>query len=414
MTIRTKRGPGRAAAPASALAALALVAGGAAAQQLDDQVGVAVGDARLFPSLRIDYLFDSNVGLRDEDEVEGEAVVVRPRLDFVAERRQLRLDAGYAGAYSASSESALEYADHELFARLAAEFDARRRASARLSFARDHDDLGFDLTRGLADAFDEPVEYNTLALDTRFTYGVADARGNLFAGLDVESRSYTNLPGVTDGRDFVLVEPYAAFGYRLSSDTRAIAEIRFSSAAFEDDDNDRDEVSVLGGADFTATGKLRGGFRLGASRASFAQEGVDDEAALVASANVDWLPRDYAVIGLDLVREFDNTTSTRVGEDQSIRTVARLGWEHEWSSRFSTDAFAQLVDVARACPERATSIGSLGLELDLAVRRWLEVGASVAQASRTADECDGGGADLAVDDLDFDRTLYGVHVRATL
>ena len=414
MTIRTARAARRAASGpiARALgAALAFGAGTALCQDFEDQVGVAIGDARLYPSLRVDYLVDSNVGLRDEDEVEGESTVVSPRLDFVAERRQLRFEAGYRGVFSASDDAALEFGDHRLAAVLAADFDSRRRGSAQLVLARGHETLGTDLTRGLGDAFDEPLEYNEVGLGARFVYGAENARGNLIVGLDVETRNYTNLEDVTAGRDFVEAEPYGAFGYRVSADTRAIAELRFSSAAFDDDDDDRDEVSVLGGVDFTATGKLRGGFRLGASRASFAQEGADDQTELVARADVDWLPREYAVIGLELDRRFDNTVATRTGEDQSVRTRARLGWDHQWSDRFSTDAFVQLDDERRACPQRATTTGSLGAEFDLSVRRWLEIGASVSQASRTADDCPG---DTGRDDLDYDVTRYGVHVRATL
>ena len=418
MTIRTvhaARRPGSAPSGRAARRALgvatALLAGAASGQVLENQVGIPVGDATLYPSLRVGYEHDSNVGLRAEDEVEGDAVVVSPRLDYVAERRRLRLALGYLGAFSASDDSALEYGDHRLSAAVAAEFDSRRRASAELAVARDHEELGFDLTRGLGDAFDEPLKYNTVGLGAQFVYGAVDARGNLVAGLDLETRSYTNLASLTDGRDYTLVEPYGAFGYRLSSDTRAIAELRFSSAAFDDAGEDRDEVSVLGGMDFTATGKLRGGFRLGASRASFAAEGVDDETALVARANVDWLPREYAVLSLALDREFDNTTSTRVGQDQSILTVARLGWNHRWSSRFVTDAFAQLYDVARACPDNATATVSAGAEFGLAVRRWLQVGAGARQAMRSADDCPDGGDG---DGLDYDRTLYNVYVRATL
>ena len=419
MTIRTMRGlglGGRAplAPRAGAALAVALAAvGGAAAQDFEDRVGVGVGDARLYPSLRVDYLTDSNIDLSADDEEEGNTTVVSPRLDFVAERRQLALDVVYLGAFSASDESELEYADHELSAGLDAEFDSRRRASAALTLARDHDDLGTELTRGRADEFDEPVEYDTVALATGFTYGAAGARGNLGVGLDLASRSYVNLSAVTDGRDYTRVEPYAAFGYRLSSDTRAVVELRFASVAFDDERFDRDEIALLGGADFTATGRLRGGFRLGASRADFDREGVDDEPALIATANIDYLPREFAVLSLSLLREFDNTTSTQVGEDQSIRTTAELGWDHQWSSRFSTDAFARLTDVARTCPERATSTGSVGIELDLEVRNWLAFGASAVQSSRSGDGCEDRGGGSA-DDLDYDRTRYGLYARVEL
>ena len=392
-----------------------LCVGGAWAQDLDGQQPVRVGDAALYPALRIDYLVDDNVGLRSDDEVDGTAVVVSPRLDFVADRRLLELRAFYSGRFSQGSLDPLDYADHTLGIGVDAEFDARRRASVSLAVARNHQDLGLELTRGRADEFDEAVELNDTVFDARFTYGANDARGNLVGGLRLGDVSYTNLSAVTDGLDYTRVEPYAQFGYRLSGATRAVLEVGFGSYDFADGDADRDETNVGAGVRFAPSGKLRGAFLLGVSNADYANDAVDDESAFTASADIDWLVREYATISLDLSRAFDNLSprATEAGEGQSIRTETRLGWNHSWSDRFATSAFVRLVDVARACPELPTTTGSAGGEFGLSVRRWLTLGASASWVTRTSDDCPNVSGE-AEEAFDFDRTVLGAYVRATL
>ena len=415
----TKTSPRRRRSRALALALSGLGVGGAWAQEfnrdLDRQQPVRVGEAALYPSLRVDYLVDDNIGLRSEDEVDGSAVVVSPRLDFVADRRQLALRVYYAGAYSQGSEDSVDWADHELGLSVDAAFDARRRASLRLSTQRQHESLGLELTRGQGDLFDESVRSNDTRLEGRFTYGAESARGNLAAGLRLGDLSYVNLSSVTDGRDYSFVQPFAQFGYRISGATRAVIEVSFASLDFEADADDRDQVNVGAGVQFSPTGKIRGGFLLGVSSADYADAAVEDDSTFSASADLDWLVREYATIGLRLSREFDNLTPTTTvaGEGQSVRTGLRLLWDQNWSERFDTNAFVQLTDVTRACPELPTSTVSGGVEFGLSVRRWLEVGASAALSSRGADAC-AGVADDVGDDLDFDRTVLGVHVRVTL
>ena len=390
-------------------AAQAFAQGGA----LDSQQSIAVGEAALYPSLRVDYRYDDNIGLRSDDEVDGSAVVLRPRLDFVADRRQLELRAAYAGEFSRGSEGPLDYVDHELGVELDAEFDARRRVSLAVGVARRSEALGLELTRGVGGQFDEPILFNDSDLEGTFTFGARDARGNIVLGARASDASYVNLPEITDGRDYTRLGPFARFSYRLSSDTRAFVEARYDGYDFERDRDDRDELGVGAGLTFSATGKLRGFFRVGAANASYGAPDVEDETLLTAGATLAWLPREYATISLDLGREFDNLspTTTVAGEGQSVRTNVRLGWAHQWSDRFRSELFGRYTNVERACPDLPTDVVAAGAELGLSVRRWLELGASAGVASRTADDCPGG-ADA--EQLDFDNAQLGVFVRATL
>ncbi len=394
-------------------AILACIAANVVGQDFDDQQSVAIGEAALYPSIRIDYQTNDNVGLLPDSEVEGSATIVRPEFVFVADKSGLVFQAGYSGAYSLGSEAPLEWDDHRLTATLAAQFDRRRRANLDVRFENLHEDLGVNLTRGRGTEFDEPVEFNRFYLDTRLGYGVSDARGNLSAGIRVAARDYANLDEVTDGRSYTRVTPYGQFGYRIGGDTRAIIELRASTASFDNANGDRDDIGVLLGLQFTATGRLSGEFKVGFENVDFAANGAEDSTLLVAEANLRYRPRTFALLSLDLSRGINNTGLGLVadGDEESIATLVRVGWQHNWSTRVSTDAFVALNRQDEICPTASDSTASAGFELNVAVRRWLQIGAGFESASRQADSC--AGADDS-DELDYQRQLLGVHLRATL
>lgn len=390
-----------------------LLASAASAQNLGQQQGIAVGEAELFPSIRIDYQLDSNVSALSEDEIDGQAVVVQPRFDYLADRRGLVFSGSYAGAYSLGTESELDSVDHRLALGLSAEFDSRRRSDLRLSVNRLHQEVGFGLTRGLGDQVDEPLVFNDLGLLASFTYGARDARGNLTGGFRLQSRSYTNLNSISDGLSFNSFEPFARFGVRVGGDSRAFVEVRATTVSFDDSDRDRDEIGALVGLQFSASGRLSGSIGLGVENVDFSAQSADDATVFVVESSLRYQPRSFAELSLDVSREVNNAGVGAVasGDRQAIETAFRLGWNHSWSSRVTSSAFVETVIQDEICPSFSDTVSSAGLEFNVSVRRWLQLGASASGTSRSVDQCapdDGSGQ------LEFERQIIGAHVRATL
>ena len=406
--------------PAPRLLPLALLLFGAAAAAQDDEradQSIALGDADIYPALRIDYLSNDNVRLAgpDEEKTAGSVVLVSPRVELVAQRRLLRLRARYEGRYAQGEEDPQDVSDHLLGLDVDAEIDKRRRLAAFAQYRRDHEPFGFNILRGRADEADEPVMFDEFRLGASFRYGVVDARGNVEGGLRVTSRSFTNLESITDGRDYVVVAPYGLFSYRLSGDTRALLELRYEDVTRDSGADDRDALSLFGGVEFAAGGRLRGSARLGATSTSYDLEAREEETIFAAETEIRYLIREYATLGLAFVRELDDTGTRREDGTLLRQTVAdelTLSWEQSWSSRISHEAYVQRVGRDRACPEPITARLAAGLEIDYAVRRWLGFGVSLVAQRRDADLCEGVPAEDGT--LEFDQRLVGVHVRATL
>jgi len=392
-----------------------LLVGGAAAlaQDVSNQQSIPIGEADLFPSLRIDYVTNDNVGLLSRDEIDGSAVVVRPDLVFVADRRLLDVQARYLGRYSRGDEGALDWADHLLGTSVEAELDSRRRINLSATFERGHEPLGSEFTRGQGDRFDEPVTYDWLGFGGNFSYGAAGAAGRINVGARFVQRDYNNLAEVTDGRDRRGISTYGRFGYRISGDTRAQFELRYTDVTYDNARLDRTELSALTGMSFAATGALSGAAFIGVQDISRDDEGLEGSTLLIVESELVYRPVDYAVLTLDLRREIDDNARAldAAGGDESIVSEAILTWDHDWSSRVSTQTFGRVTLREDACPFRDTATTEAGLEIDFAVRRWLSFGLNGAIWSRGSDDCPGS-ADA--DELDFDRTTLGAFVRATL
>lgn len=392
------------------LAALCVAGTGATVQAQEQRLSLPLGETDLYPELRVEQVFNDNAYLAADDEVEARGTVVSPTLDWVAERRLLRLNGRYRGDYAAYDEEALDYADHELSLRVDAELGARRRTAGGIVYRRGHEGLGFELTRGIAEAVDDTVTFDSVEVDGRFRYGASDARGNVEGGARIELFRYANLEELTEGLDYVVFAPYALFSLRISSDSRWLIEAGAARYDYEDDELDRTDVELLTGLEFSATGALSGSARIGARRSLYAEDELDDEATLALESDLEYRPVDFVRLRLFGERQLANALRDAEG-GQPLRTTLRLDYRHDWSSRFYHVAFVGQRFYQRDCPSRDVRVDFGGLELNLRPRRWLELGVGARADRREADDCPGTDD---VSDLDFARSVLGVHLRATL
>ena len=394
----------------SSLALFCMTISGVAAGQ-QRGAPIEIGESDLFPSAEIRFLSNSNAFLTPDDETDTTAVVISPRLEWLAQRRLLDISFVYQGDYAAFSEDNLDYDDHLLSFTANAELSSRQRLKGSVELSREHEVLGTLLTRGEADENTEQVETTNADAEVSFEYGALSARGNIEVGLRLASENFTNQQEFTDGRSFTEFEPFGAFSYRLSSDSRLLLEGRISDVNFDDDTRDRTDVTALVGISLGENRKTSGIVRVGYTQASFEQDGRGDENSAIADISLTWRPVDFSRFDLTVRREFDNSDSTAIVE-LTVENAVRLGWVHDWSSRVRTDAFVSRLSSDRECPDLDTATSSAGFEMGVAVRRWLTLGAGVRAASRSSDSCPVPGSDE--EDLDFDRATGTIFLRATL
>lgn len=374
-------------------------------------VPIEIGESELYPSAEIRFLSNSNAFLTPDDETDTTVVAISPRVEWLAQRRLLDISLVYEGDYAAFSEDNLDYDDHLLSFTANAELSSRQRLKGLVELSREHEVLGTLLTRGEADENTEQVESTNADAEVSFGYGALNARGNIEVGLRFASENFTNQQEFTDGRSFTEIEPFGVFSYRLSSDSRLSLEGRVSDISFDDDIRDRTDVTALVGISLGENRKTSGIVKVGYTQASFEQDGRGDENSAIADISLTWRPVDFSRFDLTVRREFDNSDSTAI-VDLTVEDTVRLDWIHDWSPRVRTDAFVSRLSSDRECPDLDTATSFAGLEIGIAVRRWLTLGAGVSAASRTSDSCPM--PDPDEEDLDFDRTSGSIFLRATL
>lgn len=394
----------------SPVAFFCIVTSGAAAAQ-QQGAPIELGESDLFPSAEIRFLSNSNAFLTPDDETDTTAVVVSPRVEWLAQRRLLDISLVYEGEYAAYSEDNLDFDDHSLRFIANAELSSRQRLEGSIELSRDHEVLGAGLTRGEADGNTEQVESTNAEAQFSFGYGAINAKGNIEVGLRLASENFTNQQEFTEGRSFTEIQPFGVFSFRLSSDTRLLFEGRVSDQNFDDEIRDRTDVTALVGISLGENRKTSGTARVGYTRASFDQDGRSDEDTVAANVSLAWRPLDFSTFNLTLSRDFDNSDSTAL-QTITVRDEARLSWVHDWSTRLRTVAIVSRVADDRECPDLDTAITSAGFEIGFSLKRWLVLGAGVSVASRTSDNCPV--QDPNEEDLDFDRGLGNIFLRTTL
>jgi len=86
---------------------------------------------------------------------------------------------------------------------------------------------------------------------------------------------------------------------------------------------------------------------------------------------------------------------------------------HEWSSRLHHVANLSYRLENGDCPTSTSlTTGSGSFELNVTLRRWLEVGASFTGQFRDTDLCENIEANIG--DVSFESQIIGAHIRATL
>lgn len=376
-----------------------------------DQLYMNAGEAKFYPSVKLEFVSNDNV-LRDSDAVSTSGIVVSPNALFVADRRGLDVQFGYEGAYGAFDEDSINFADHRIFGSADAIFGVRKRGSLNVSILKGHESLGSGLTRNNASIGDEQVEYVDGAISGSFTYGAPTARFNVTGGLLLFSHSFQNRADVSDGRSYSEFAPFGQVSYRLSEDTRVLLQVRYRTLSFDDSTRDRNEFQTLTGLAFKGSGKLGGELKLGISQPDYADANVEDDSVFTVDTSLTYELSSLSIIKLRFGRELDNGGSLNQLTDTSqiIDDNISLSWKKNWSGFVSSNASITAVLVGGGCPvDRADTVKG-AFDIRLKAKRWMTFGVGVASTSYSESLCDS----TAVSDDDYDLVELTAFVRLTL
>lgn len=381
--------------------------------QAQEAQSVKYGDADLVPSIRIDFLSNSNAFLTNDNVVDATGVKVSPSIQLKADKRSLDVTFGYQGDYASMSEEALSFDDHRLFGTLDVEIDSRRRANLVLAITKGHEELGTGRTIGTASNESVAIEYLKAGFDGSYTFGALSAKGNVTGGVLFSQRAYQNRSDLTEGADVTELTPYGQFSYRLSANTRGLLELRLRSLNLDANLTDRTELQALAGLKFTGSIKTEGEIKVGVGNADYTDNTVADTSFVVINATISYLPTSFANITLDYSRQLDDSDRVEVSvvQPQTIEDAFQLSWGHQWSSFVESFAYIRADVSSRSCPAASTQTTASGLELQVNPRRWISFGVGVSNEVRGVSACSTG---LDTSELEYERQQVNVFARISL
>ncbi len=378
------------------------------AQELGQRTG-KIGEAELYTSVRFGVLTSDNAFRSEGNTLDSTGFRIAPSGSVVADRRGLRFTAGYSGEFARFDQAELDYNDHKIAGSVDAVLGTRKRAAASTSLTLRHEELGVGLTRGAANAGDEQVKAVDFAVDASYVYGAPTAKLNVTGGFSFGNVAFQNRPDLTEGRDYLKINPFGRVSYRLSSDTRALIEVGLSSFDFNNDSLDRSVVELLAGLAFQGSGKTLGQFKIGIASNNYSDSRVEDTSVLVANVGLTFSPSAISRVDVNFNRQINNEEGIDFsnGASQTISDKALIRWSRNWSGFAKTVAYASLDNQDRDCPSSGTQTAEAGLELSVLPRRWVEVGVGVSSRRVTADDC---GATID-NDLEYDLNKILAFVR---
>ena len=330
--------------------------------------GIRVGESRLSPAIQIEFGTSDNAFRRSEDEVDEQFVVLKPSLDWRADKGVTEVEASYEGAFKAGDLEETEYIDSIFSGRVSTEFNRRSRieAEARLSF--EHLELGEDVfTRIDPDAFDQ-VEFFRQIAGVTYTFGARQARGQIRASLEVDNLDYSNNDIATSGSSRVIVSPAVEFSFRASQDTRVFLTVGIDEVIRTEDGNSRTDLDAAVGSRWEITGRTGGFAQIGVSTAAL--DGAEDNTSVTLEAGLFYQPRSFSRFDFTASRGFFNDGSGTLTEAAVLNALS-VRWRHDWSSRVFHLARFAYRNVERECPDVDDETADLRFEIGVQVRRWI-------------------------------------------
>lgn len=386
--------------------------------QENGAASIKIGETDLTPSVTLGYNSDSNVFRTIEgQEQDATSVSVAPEVMWVADKSRVRLVAQYNGNYQDSSQSAFDIADHALGLGTKLNISSRHRLDANLNFSIINQDLGTGISRRLPAEVDELVKYNENRIGLQYTFGAIGAAGNIRAGFNFRSLSYQNQEAITDGADEDVTAPFVEFSYRVAPDTRLSLQLRQAAFDFESPRSDRTDTTVLVGISFNASSVFNGRVAVGNTRSTLDVGETSNDSTLAFDTELEYNPTSFARFKFSFDREIDgNSSGLGSSVDPVIITdLIKLGWRHDWNTRFYTDAALQRLKEDRDCPEITTNTDTISLVAGYAFRRWITFGLNLSTSNRSFENCPA--EDPIVNTLtrpEFDTTRAGIFTKITL
>ncbi len=335
----------------------------------NDGQGIPVGPFNMSASLGITLENDDNVYLSNANRRAATLEVLSPSVKLVTQRR----DDVYSLSYGASltrynSGASNNNSDTQ---NLAGEADVV--ATSRLSFKlKPSYMLGIDpIGTTYGGAVATPNKWRNTGISGIMDYGSEGAKGKIELAAGYMAVKYLNNRNITIAYDKTVSNFGGTFFYRVMPRTSLLFEASNTKYAYDNSISVVPNNSVrnyLIGANWEATAKTTGDFRIGQVQQRYQGGAIPDFTGTGWNGTIQWLPRTYSRVNLALTRQPQQ--STLPGSSLYLVTSSTADWAYDWSSRFTSHLNVSRYNEDFRGLGVYTTNDSYGVSVDYRMRRW--------------------------------------------
>ena len=343
---------------------------------------------------------NSNVIGSSTNAISSSLYSLQPEMVAEVKNHGDRYTASYLGNYTRyTSDSADDFTHHEF--KLAGDdiFDARTRLGWLVGYTDSSDPRG--ATNRTISA--EPDQWHAPTAATLFSYGALDSMGRIELDASVFNKTYTNNRATTIGSDVDISTVSGRFFYRVAPKTSLLLELKEIKSDYDltDSPNSNTDRRIMVGATWTATAATTGSFKIGYSDKVFDAPGSVNYSGIAWEGQVRWMPLTYSTV--DFLTSKSAADSTGLG-DYVVNQNYSATWTHRWSNIVATHANLGLLKSNYVGADRQDNLRNIGVGVTYDLRRWLRLGAEVANTN----------LDSSVSDNNFKRNVVLFSLQGTL
>lgn len=353
---------------------------------------IGQGSARLYPSLRVDAVYEDNFyRLSKQLPVTSSWVgIVSPGLSL----KTLSGPNAYSLDYRADigtveADANDNFVDHTFNAIGNWELGRRHRLRAQYEFMLGHDRRGSgDPESGSrANISSHPDRWRSNRLEGRYSFGAPGTDGRLDFAVAGLARRYLNNDQELRDNDRLVLD--GVFSWRIQSKTSVLFQINWQDINYVRGgdgalNSDSQEFRLYTGLRWDATAKTSGEIKLGWLAKDFSDPAIDDYGAFGWEVDLRWRPLMRSTV--DLVTSRRATEASDGLSSAVVISSMSLRWVHVWSGlpKLRSEVDLLLAKDDYLDENRTDDRYAAGLGVYYTLRPAVELGASVRRFERAS------------------------------
>ncbi len=321
---------------------------------------------------------DDNVSLASAVKTKSNFTVFNPNVMAGLRSGTHTYTALYSGNFARYTSSSQDnYNDNALAFEANNSWTARFNTLVHLDYMKGHDGRN-----AVVVARNSVERWHNTGVRAKAHYGAQGAQGQFEFGAGLSNKRYDTNVAVMNAYDVDKRDLSAAYFHRVGAATQAIVEVRDTHLTYPVSPNSSStERRYLVGAQWEATAKTSGSFKIGKMNKDFDSGVRASGSGTTWEGGLRWSPLSYSVVDVAVGKSLGE--SSGVGNFMDSRQES-LAWHHDWSSRVRSTLTLGATKNSYQGVVREDSLSNYGMKVSYGIQRWLRAGAEIQHQQRSS------------------------------